>query len=59
MTTKENGKKSMIIQQAFYDLADKYEKECGDWQQEPEVPQELHDRIMKAVMELEQKKEAD
>ena len=47
-----------MIQQAFMNLADKLEHECENWQQEP-VPQELHDRIMKAAMELEQKKEAD
>ena len=55
MTTKENGKKSMI-QQAFIDLAEKLEQECENWQQEP-VPPELHDRILEKIAELDEKNE--
>lgn len=55
-STKEIGEKSMIMQQAFFDLADELEKECGDWQQEPEHP-ELKERILAKVAELEKEKE--
>ena len=43
------------IKQAFYDLADELEKECGDWASQPDDPA-LKERILAAVMEMEKEK---
>lgn len=50
-----NNSKKAKLQQAFYDLADKLEQECENWQHEP-VPPELHDRILAKAAELDKKK---
>ena len=41
------------IRQAFYDLAEEMEKECGDWQSLPETDDDraLKERILKIVKE--------
>ena len=47
------------IKQAFYDLADELEKECGDWESLPETDNDkaLKDRILATVIEyIEHKK---
>ena len=40
-----------LIQQAFMDLAEKLEKECGDWQELPDTEdmQKLRERIMDEI----------
>ena len=47
------------IKQAFYDLADELEKECGDWERLPETDNDkaLKERILATVIEyIEHKK---
>ena len=47
------------IKQAFYDLADELEKECGDWESLPETDNDkaLKERILATVIEyIEHKK---
>ena len=47
------------IRQAFYDLADELEKECGDWESLPETDNDkaLKERILATVIEyIEHKK---
>lgn len=41
------------IRQAFYDLADELEKECGDWESLPETDNDkaLKERILATVIE--------
>ena len=48
-----------LIQQAFMDLADKLERECGDWQELPDTEdmQKLRERIMAEVQDKEHLKE--
>lgn len=40
------------ILQAFFDLADEMERECGNWQSAPDNP-ELTSRIMAAAIAME------
>ena len=46
------------ISQAFMDMAEELEKECGDWQnlQDTEADKEFRERIMEEVEKLEQNK---
>lgn len=46
------------INQAFMDLADELEKECGDWQNQPDTEEKkkLRERIMAEVEKREQSK---
>ena len=48
-----------LIQQAFMDLADELEKECGDWQNLPDTEdmKKLRERIMEKVIALEKEQQ--
>lgn len=43
-----------LIKQAFMDLADEMEQECGDWQELPdtEADQKLRERIIAGVQNI-------